>query len=60
MSDVSEVLLAAQEARTRANQQYRDALVYAIEADWAYTRIARTLKISEAAVRNYTKRHGIK
>lgn len=57
--DVEARLVAAQRNRQDVMHAYREAIELAVENEWTNTRIARTLGVSEAAVRMYRKRHGM-
>lgn len=53
-------LKEAREAREAAAHEYQEAITYAVEQNWSNVRIAKVLGISEAAIRQYRKRRGIK
>lgn len=62
MSGVDETeqwLVNSQEERREAAFQYEQAINNAVEQGWSNVKIARTLGVTETAIRNYRKRKGI-
>lgn len=58
--DVMFTLREARDARDQAALEYENSIVYATEQGWSNVKIAKILNISEAAIRQYKKRRGIK
>lgn len=53
-------LKTAQAGRVEADDQYYEAITYAVEQNWSNRRIGRAVGRSEAAIRQYRGRRDIR
>ena len=56
---IEHYLRTSMEKREWAVADYNHALEYALQAGWSNVRIAKTVGMTEAAIRQWRKRHGL-